>query len=92
MLLASRLFLIVLCGGALATLGSDNGHAHPQSPEPRVSPFMRVYGPTLPPSALSASASATTVNAARVRWKRRASSSRLSGSTNSITSIGRSTN
>jgi predicted transglutaminase-like cysteine proteinase len=49
MSLASRLFLIVLCGGALATLGSDHGHAHSQSSESRVSPFMRVYGPTLPP-------------------------------------------
>jgi predicted transglutaminase-like cysteine proteinase len=49
MSLASRLFLIVLCGGAFATLGSGDGHAHSQSPETRVSPFMRVYGPTLPP-------------------------------------------
>jgi predicted transglutaminase-like cysteine proteinase len=49
MSLASRLFLFVLCGGALATIGSVDSHAHSQSPETRVSPFMRVYGPTLPP-------------------------------------------
>ncbi len=41
--------MVALCGGALATLGSGDGHAHPRSSEPRVSPFMRVYGPTLPP-------------------------------------------
>ena len=49
MSLASRVFLIALCGGVLSTMGSGDGHAHRQSPEPRVSPFMRVYGPTLPP-------------------------------------------
>jgi predicted transglutaminase-like cysteine proteinase len=49
MSLASRLFLVALCGSALATLGSADGHAYRQSSEPRVSPFMRVYGPTLPP-------------------------------------------
>ncbi len=49
MSLASRFFLIVLCSGALATLGSVDGHAHRQPSESRVSPFMRVYGPTLPP-------------------------------------------
>ena len=48
MSLASRVFLIALCGGVLSTMGSGDGHAHRQSPEPRVSPFMRVYGPTLP--------------------------------------------
>lgn len=49
MSLASRLLLIALCSGALATLGSVEGRAHRQAPESRVSPFMRVYGPTLPP-------------------------------------------
>jgi predicted transglutaminase-like cysteine proteinase len=49
MLLASRLFRVALCGGALAMLGSGDGRAHPRSTEPRVSLFMRVYGPTLPP-------------------------------------------
>jgi predicted transglutaminase-like cysteine proteinase len=49
MSLASRLFLIALCGGVLSTIGGGNGQAHRQSQEPRVSPFMRIYGPTLPP-------------------------------------------
>lgn len=49
MSLASRVFLIALCGGVLSSIGSGNSHAQRQSQEPRVSPFMRIYGPTLPP-------------------------------------------
>jgi len=49
MSLASRLFMVAVCGSVLTTLGSGDGLAHPRSAEPRVSPFMRVYGPTLPP-------------------------------------------
>ena len=33
----------------LTAIGSGDGHAHRQTPEPRPSAFMRVYGPTLPP-------------------------------------------
>lgn len=49
MSLASKLLGVMLCGGALVVLGSGDGHAYRQAPEPRPSAFMRVYGPTLPP-------------------------------------------
>lgn len=49
MLPASRFVLVALCGVLLTAVGSGNSHAYRQAPEPRTSPFMRVYGPTLPP-------------------------------------------
>lgn len=51
MSLASRLVLAIICGGALVTVASTDSHAQRKvaSLEPRVSPFMRVYGPALPP-------------------------------------------
>ena len=49
MLQASRLLLVALSGAMLVAAGSGDVRAHRQAPEPRVSAFMRVYGPTLPP-------------------------------------------
>lgn len=49
MLPASRLLSSAAFGVLLATAGSGDGYAHRQTPEPRPSAFMRVYGPTLPP-------------------------------------------
>jgi predicted transglutaminase-like cysteine proteinase len=49
MLPASRFLLVALCGVLLTAVGSGDGRAHRQTPEPRSSAFMRVYGPTLPP-------------------------------------------
>lgn len=49
MSLASRLLLATMLGCALAMVGGADGNAHRKGPEPRVSSFMRVYGPTLPP-------------------------------------------
>ncbi len=49
MLPASRLLLVALCGTLLTAVGSESVNAHRQTPEPRQSAFMRVYGPTLPP-------------------------------------------
>ena len=49
MSLASRVLVIALFGVVLSALGGGGGHAHPVSADPRGSPFMRVYGPTLPP-------------------------------------------
>jgi predicted transglutaminase-like cysteine proteinase len=46
---ASKFLFVVLCGGVLSATGPSDGHAYRQSHEPRPSPFMRVYGPTLPP-------------------------------------------
>ena len=49
MLPASRLLLGIASGALLAMVGSADSFAHRQTPEPRQSAFMRVYGPTLPP-------------------------------------------
>jgi predicted transglutaminase-like cysteine proteinase len=49
MLPASRSLLVALCGTLLTAVGSESVNAHRQTPEPRQSAFMRVYGPTLPP-------------------------------------------
>jgi predicted transglutaminase-like cysteine proteinase len=49
MLPASKVLSSAALGVLLATAGSGDGYAHRQTPEPRPSAFMRVYGPTLPP-------------------------------------------
>jgi len=49
MLPASRLLLVAWCSAVLSVLGSGSTLAHRQAPDQRPSPFMRVYGPTLPP-------------------------------------------
>lgn len=49
MLPASRLLLVAFCGALLIAVSGGDTYAHRQSPEPRQSAFMRVYGPTLPP-------------------------------------------